>query len=105
MSETNLTKAIGRRVKKRGGWIRKIHQGIHGAGFPDCVVGYRGVAMFWEIKVPGNTTTELQKQTHKEMKEKGGLLVFVVESTEQADKLLDIIDRRRDGHRPRKKGT
>lgn len=106
MLESSLTKALQRHVKGRDGWVRKIHQGRTGAGFPDLVVGYRSVSMFWEVKVPGNKVTRLQEETMKEMK-KAGMLAFVVESVEQARAILDKIDERRDRakRRTRKKST
>lgn len=104
MSEANLNSNMAATIRKRGGWARKMQAGLAGAGLPDVIGVYRGVTLFLEGKLPGkeNTLTKLQAETLAQAK-KAGAVARVITSTDQVKKLLDAIDRKKDGHRPRKK--
>ena len=65
-----------------------------GGGFPDLVVGWRGVIMLLEIK-DGNKPPSKRKLTPDEVeffKTWNGFPVYVVESFEDAARLVDAIE-------------
>jgi len=96
MNEATLTKNLGALIRKRGGWARKTHGGIHGAGWPDLICVYRGVPLWLEVKLPGKekNLTNLQAQVLREAKA-AGAVALVVTSRSQVTALLDKIDERR----------
>lgn len=93
MTEAQLTAKIRKRTVERGAWMRKVHGGPHGAGWPDLFGVYRGLALPWEVKLPGRekTLTELQRQTLLDLRA-AGALALVISSVRQADHVLDCID-------------
>lgn len=96
MKESALTAKIGKRVRDRGGWCRKVHGGPYGAGWPDLCGVYRGVSVMFEVKLPGKekTLTELQRQTLIDLRRVGSIALMVT-SVRQADYVLDCIDKTR----------
>lgn len=94
MKEGTLSGKMARRVRDRGGWCRKVHGGTYGAGWPDLMGVYKGLALCIEVKMPGreNTVTELQAETLANLR-KAGALAFVLTSMKQLNHLLDAIDR------------
>lgn len=94
MDESTLNKNAAALIRKRGGWARKLHGGIHGRGLPDIVGAYRGHALLLEGKLPGKekTLTKLQAQTLKEGKD-AGAVTAVFTTTTRINQILDQIDR------------
>lgn len=97
MTESNLSKALGVLIRKRGGWARKIAQGPTGAGLPDIVGCYRGYGLWIETKLPGKegNLTKLQAKVIADIKAAGGIAV-VISSKAQLTALLDKIDKKKD---------
>lgn len=93
MKEGTLSGKMARRVRDRGGWCRKVHGGTYGAGWPDLMGVYKGLALCIEVKLPGKekTLTELQAETLSNLRE-AGALAFVLTSVRQLDHVLDCID-------------
>lgn len=98
MNEAALSKKIAKRIRDRGGWARKIPGGPTGAGLPDIVACYRGYGLWIETKLPGKekTLTTLQKLTLDAICAAGGIARMVV-SVQEVDRILDKIDKVRDG--------
>jgi hypothetical protein len=107
MDEADLNKKAAERIRKRGGWARKMVGGLQSAGLPDVIGVYRQVFLGLEGKLPGkeDTLTKLQAKTLEEIKAAGGVARMYT-SVEQVDKLLDAIDKKLDGgNRKSKKST
>lgn len=98
MSESSLSKNIAAAIRKRGGWARKTHGGPVMAGWPDVVGVYRGYALWWEVKLPDKekNLTVLQAAVLEEAG-KAGAIARVITSVAQGNKILDAIDRKKDG--------
>lgn len=93
MKEGTLSGKMARRVRDRGGWCRKVHGGTYGAGWPDLMGVYKGLALCIEVKLPGkeNTVTELQAETLAGLRA-AGAVALVLSSMRQLNHVLDCID-------------
>jgi Holliday junction resolvase len=93
MRENALSAKMAKRVRERGGWMRKVAGGPYGAGWPDNVGVYRGVMLAIEVKLPGKekTLTELQAQTLKDLRNAGAVALMLT-SVRQVDHVLDCVD-------------
>lgn len=93
MKEGTLSGKMARRVRDRGGWCRKVHGGTYGAGWPDLMGVYKGIALCIEVKLPGKerTVTELQAETLRDL-QAAGALALVLTSMRQLNHVLDCID-------------
>lgn len=92
-SESQITKKMVARLKRRGAWARKIHGNMYTAGLPDILACYKGWCLGLEVKKPGRekTLTEMQAKTLSRIEEAGGYGRMVT-TVEQIDELLDEID-------------
>lgn len=94
MTEANLSKALAKLIRDRGGWCRKTHGGPHGAGWPDLVGVYKGYPLWLETKLPGKEKNLTVLQA-KVLSEAGtaGAVARVVTSRDDVRRILDMIDR------------
>jgi Holliday junction resolvase len=94
MNESQLAKNMALRIRKRGGWARKIAGGPGQAGLPDIIAGYRRYGLGLEVKMPGkeNNVTVLQQKTLDDMAA-AGMITAVVTTVGQVDRILDRIDK------------
>lgn len=92
-SETSLTTSMIARIRKRGGYARKLHGGKFQSGLPDIICCYRGHYISIEVKLPGKerNLTTLQAATLTQVAAAGGISRMYV-SVVQVDRLLDAID-------------
>lgn len=69
-------------------------------GFPDLVIGYRGINELWEIK-DGSKPSSAQRLTHKEYKfhERWRGSAFIVRSVQEAEERLAKIETMMKGRR------
>lgn len=73
-----LERDLVRRIKTylsslEGCFSWKEHGGMYGtAGIPDIICCYRGRFVAFEVKVPGNPPTPLQKSTLEKIRRAGG---------------------------------
>lgn len=99
MNESEYTrKKIKPVVVGRGGTLVKKAAGPHSVtGMPDTLGSYRGRALAWEIKMPGQSygVTEKQQATLDEW-EAAGADAAVIRTPEEAHARLDAIDREAD---------
>lgn len=88
--ESRLQRRIRDRLEKEvGGWWFKVWGGpFQAAGIPDLLGCVDGIFFAFEVKMPGETPSELQKLVMRDMKRKGGAVVAVVETPEEA---LEIV--------------
>jgi len=93
MKEGALSAKMAKRVRERGGWMRKVAGGPYGAGWPDNVGVYRGVMLAIEVKLPSKerTLTALQAQTLEDLR-KAGAVALMLTSVRQLEHVLDCID-------------
>lgn len=72
-----------------GAFVFKVHGGpFQRAGLPDVLACVKGLYVAIEVKVPGETPTDLQKITIKDIKKAGGI-AFSATSVKQARKKLE----------------
>src|SRR5262245_32766163 len=96
--EAKITKKIRKMCEDRGGRVFKIqaseesHQEV---GIPDTLVCLWGIFVGMEVKQPGGRLRPLQKVVLREIFDAGGVAA-VVETVEQAESLLSILEKRRD---------
>ena len=57
-------------------------------GFPDLTVWWRGVVVLIEVKRPGGSLQDNQREVHAKL-EGNGFPVFVIKSVEEADEIID----------------
>ena len=49
-------------LRARGAWVYKVHgTGYSQAGVPDLLIGYQGLSIAFEVKVPGDEAPELER--------------------------------------------
>ena len=90
-SEKTLEARLQKEIKKRGGLALKLLSQLH-RGLPDRLVLLPGCwSFFVELKSTGKKPTKLQAHCHQQL-EKMGFPVWVVDSTEDLDILLETID-------------
>ena len=94
--ETRLQRRIRRALENHGGsdlYHFKEHGGPHGtAGVPDLICCYRGHFVALEVKVPPNTATAKQEH-HIELIRRAGGHAFVVTTSDEAVRVLKLIDK------------
>ena len=90
MLEREIEQALVKAVKHRGGMCPKfVSPGLDGV--PDRIVLLPGSKMaFVETKAPGKTPRPLQLHRHAQLR-KLGFTVYVVDSKEQIERILDEI--------------
>jgi len=92
MRESNLTRAILKKLKGRGGFWFQVH-GHPGQlrGLPDILGVYQGRFIGLEVKTPRrkNKATELQKYVLEQIQKSGGI-AGVVTSVEEALQLIQF---------------
>lgn len=87
--ESAITKSIVTLAKSRGWWTFKIAGGpMQMAGVPDLLCVRHGLAVFLEVKRPGQKPRPLQVQRIKEIREIGGAVAEVVTSRDEALAIL-----------------
>lgn len=87
--ESTITKSIVTLAKSRGWWTFKIAGGpMQMAGVPDLLCVKRGLAVFLEVKRPGEKPRPLQVQRIREIREIGGAVAEVVTSRDEALAIL-----------------
>lgn len=86
--EGKIVAALRREVKLSGGIVRKVEwSGVRGA--PDLLVMMNRRHVFVECKAPGAKPEAHQLREHKRMEEIGGCDVFVIDSLEAVDELVE----------------
>lgn len=89
-----LERDLVRRIKTylsslEGCFSWKEHGGMYGtAGIPDIICCYRGRFVAFEVKVPGNLPTPLQKSTLEKIRRAGGT-AEVVRSLDEVKAVLE----------------
>lgn len=95
MRESTIEAYLRDRVKEVGGKAYKfVSPGNDGV--PDrlvCLPRARGV--FVETKAPGKTPTPLQRSRHRELRKMGFVVFGKVDSKEDVDVVIELIDQRR----------
>lgn len=90
--EARLQRRIQEALRARQAFVFKVHGSAHMmSGLPDLVMSYRGLFVGMEVKMPGNTASEVQKLRAKQIRKAGGFC-FLVYSVEDALRALDKID-------------
>ena len=90
--ERKIEKYLCEQVKKIGGYAMKITSpGL--AGVPDRLVLFNGVAVFVELKAPGEEPKKRQEAVHRFLY-RLGFPVSVVSSKEMADRFVQEVERR-----------
>jgi len=92
--ETRIQQNIQKAVRKRGGYVIKIHGSpMMPVGTPDLLACYRGCFVAMEVKTPEtrDNVSPVQRLRLKEIKQAGGG-AYVVWTVAQANKVLDLID-------------
>ena len=87
MLERDVVAYLKKRVKDLGGHCRKVHWEGR-AGAPDWLIWFTGVSVFVETKAPGQKPRPIQLIEHEKMR-RGGMHVFVCDSRESVDLLLE----------------
>ena len=90
MLEKDIEAYLVRRVRERNGkaykWVSPGNIGV-----PDRIVFFPGgIILLVELKAPGKKPTPNQLAKHKELASLG-FKVYVVDSKEKADRLLDMV--------------
>ena len=98
-TETALVGDFRRRLTRAGAFVHKTHGDPRTRkGLPDLEGCYRGYYFGIEVKLPGkeSTLTDLQAATLRKIKEAGGI-GFMATRWSQIQRMLDRIDKARDG--------
>ena len=86
--EKNIVAAIRRRLKDRGILTIKLHgQARQKAGLPDLLALVDGLAVWLEVKRPGERPTKLQAHTLDQLR-LSGCRAGVVTTVEEAEALV-----------------
>lgn len=100
-SEKTLESRLRKEIEKRGGKALKLLSQVH-RGLPDRLILLPGGwVVFVELKSTGKKPTKLQEHCHEQLKALG-FEVFVVDSTENLNQLLDHVDRTQGEYDPNK---
>lgn len=90
--ESRLSRQIMAEIRKRGGFVFKIHGGpTMMNGLPDVCGSYRGVFIGLETKLGDNQASPVQRLRIRQIRASGGV-AYVVRSVAQAMRVLDRID-------------
>ena len=90
-SEKTLEARLQKEIKKRGGMALKLLSQLH-RGLPDrLILMPGGLTVFVEMKSTGQKPTKLQAHCHQQL-EQLGFTVWVVDSTESLNLVLECID-------------
>ena len=92
MTERDITAAILRLLKRTPNcFCWKEHGGMYGtAGIPDIIACIGGRFVAFEVKVPGNKLTKLQKITMQRIKDAKGQAFKVTSAAEVAAILSEL---------------
>ncbi len=91
MTETAITEAIMRWLRRQGAHVIKTYGGPYRRGLPDLIGVYRGRALALEVKRPGGTPTPLQEHELGRWAA-AGALAAVVTSIEDVKRLIGEVD-------------
>lgn len=75
--EKALEGRITKYIKKKGGWVTKIHGNEFVKGLPDLIGCYRGRFIAFEVKGAEGTTSALQKVIIRLINKSGGVALSV----------------------------
>lgn len=95
--ETRLYRQVVQQLKalKAEGvpiWWFKLHGGpMQRAGVPDLMIVLNGLAVFVELKMPGNKPTKLQVHTMAEIAKANGLVVVATSVEQMVATLRDLL--------------
>ena len=90
-SEKHIEEYLSKQVKKSGGIAYKFSSPAR-RGVPDRMCLFpESAMMFVELKAPGKKPTNLQLHEHKKI-EALGFEVFVIDSKEQVDELIKMVE-------------
>ena len=90
MTEKTTIREIEKHLKKKcteKGWTCQKFSGPKKKGIPDCVITAPGGTLYVELKVPGKKPSPLQR--NDSLSASHGIHVFVVNSKENIDVLLN----------------
>jgi len=91
--ETTITAAIVKAAKERGWWTFKIAGGgFQRPGMPDLLLVKNGLAVFIEVKVPGEEPRPLQVHVMNEIRTVGGAVVGWATSVDEALEILLTVE-------------
>lgn len=90
MTETAITEAIIRWLRRQGAHVIKTYGGPYRRGLPDLIGVYRGRALALEVKRPGGKPTKLQEY-ELSLWAAAGAVAGVVTSIEDAKRLLEEV--------------
>lgn len=86
MKESEIQSKIKRKLEAHGWFVTKLIQTTTN-GIPDLLALRDGVAIFIEVKRPGQKPSPLQAYRHKQLTD-NGFTVFVLTSDLQIDKIF-----------------
>lgn len=90
--EGKVSLRIRKEWEKRGGWTFKVHGSeFQPSGIPDICGVYKGISVWCETKMPGNTTSQIQKYRINKIRSAGAFVV-VAYSVKEAVQMLEHID-------------
>lgn len=77
----------------RGSWWIKIHGGwFQESGLPDLFGCVEGFFFAFEVKEPDGTTSEIQKETMKDIRKAGGCSIAVITREEAIRHVRETIE-------------
>lgn len=78
-------------IRDKGGYVVKIHvSALQSQGEPDLMCCYLGRFICFELKIPGNKASELQKFKIKQITNAGGIAKAVYSLKEIEETLYEI---------------
>lgn len=90
--EARLQRKIQDELRKRGAFVHKNHGSeMMMSGLPDLIGCYRGYYFAFEVKMPGNKPSAIQRRRLQQIIDAGGV-ACVVHDVQEALGLLDAID-------------
>jgi hypothetical protein len=90
--ESRLQSQIQKMVKKRGGFVFKVHGSeLMMAGLPDLICCYRGFFVGFEVKTPTGVVSDRQRYVMRNITGASGI-VTVPRCVSDASRVLDAID-------------
>lgn len=90
--ESKLSTKIMDAWRGRGAFCFKVHGSeFQMSGIPDIAGTYRGLSVWCETKMPGNSPSKIQQYRIQKIQDAGGLVV-VAYSVKDALAFLEVID-------------
>lgn len=91
--ETRIKADVRRRLEQRGAFWSNVPEGTYAKpGDPDMIVCYKGRFIGMEGKTPVGRLRDIQKVRRDQIERAGGIYA-IVRSVEDAEAVLDMIDR------------